>query len=135
MKSLEIQGYLKQKSDSLIYLISLRLFTYIFSVIAKFHMEFENLAVGHFSQGKETLRHLFLEKSICVCDMYTNTYIQWSNLFRIYFYIEECCYANIHRLILWFKDIFYMENKEWQEGEGTERKRDLHRHTEQIYLP
>lgn len=67
--------------------------------------------------------------------MYTNTYIQWSNLFTIYFYIEDCCYANIHRPILCFKDIFYMENWGWQEGEGTERKTGLLRHTEQVYLP
>lgn len=67
--------------------------------------------------------------------MYTNTYIQRSNLFRIYFYIEDCCYANIHRHILCFKDIFYMENQGWQEGEGTERKTGFLRCTEQIYLP
>lgn len=68
--------------------------------------------------------------------MYTHTYIQWSNLFRIYFYIEDCCYANIHRTTLCFKDIFYMENQGWQEGEGDRKKETgLHRHTKHIYLP
>ena len=62
VKSLEIQGYLKQKYESSLYFISLWLLTYIFSLITKLYVEFENLVVGNFSQGRETLRHLFLKK-------------------------------------------------------------------------
>ena len=62
VKSLEIQGYLKQKYESSLYFISLWLLTYIFSLITKLYVEFENLLVGNFSQGRETLRHSFLKK-------------------------------------------------------------------------
>lgn len=62
--------------------------------------------------------------------MYTCACIQWSNLFRIYFYSEDCCYANTHRPTLCLKDIWYMENQGWQEGGGNRKKESgLQRHT------
>ena len=67
--------------------------------------------------------------------LYTHTYIQWSNLFRIHFYIEDCCYANTHRPTLCLKGTWCMKNQEWQVGEGDAKKETgLQRYTEQISL-
>ena len=62
--------------------------------------------------------------------MYTHTYIQWSNLFRIHSYIEDCCYVNTHRPTLCLKGIWCMKNQEWQEGGDRNKETGLQRHTE-----
>lgn len=54
--------------------------------------------------------------------MYAHTYIQWRDLVRIYFCTEDCRCANIHRPTIRLKDVGYVADQGWQEGEGDRKK-------------